>query len=76
MKELFQESITKYLTLLTLLDFMIKKVIPRAYKNKMNAQNISICFSPCIMWAEQRSIKDIMYMNKGVAVVALMITNF
>lgn len=55
---------------------MNKKVISRSYKNKMNIQNISICFSPCIMWAEQRSFNDLIYMNKGVAVVTLMLTNF
>jgi hypothetical protein len=67
---------TKYLTLMTLLDFFIRKVIPRAHKNKMPAQNVAICFAPCLMWAEQRSIKDLIYINKSVAVLVLIINNF
>lgn len=42
----------------------------------MNAQNISICFAPCIMWAQQRSFKDLVYMNKSVQVMNIMVNNF
>lgn len=76
MKILYMENPTKYLTLTALLDFMIRKVIPRAYKNKMNAHNMSVCFAPCLMWAEQRSFKDLAYMNKSVQVLNVMINNF
>lgn len=61
---------------MVLLDFLIRKVIPRAHKNKMPLQNVAICFAPCLMWAEQRSMKDLAYMNKSVAVVMHMINNF
>jgi hypothetical protein len=42
----------------------------------MPAQNVAICFAPCLMWAEQRSIKDLIYMSKSVGVVVLIINNF
>lgn len=61
---------------MNLLDFLIHKVIPRSHKNKMPAQNVAICFAPCLMWAEQRSIKDLIYMSKSVGVVVLIINNF
>ena len=70
------ENITKFLTLATLLDFLIRKVIPRAHRNKMPTQNVAICFAPRVMWAEQRSIKDLAYINKSVALFALMLNHF
>ena len=76
MRDLSNSHFTKYLTLAILLDFLIRKVIPRSHKNKMPAQNVAICFAPCLMWAEQRSIKDLAYINKSVAVVLIMINNF
>jgi len=64
------------LTLSVLIDFLKRKVVPLSNKNKMTAQNISICFAPCLMWAEQRSIKDLAYINKSVNVVMILIENF
>lgn len=76
MRELSVENMTKFMTLATLLDFLIRKVIPRSHRNKMPAQNVAICFAPCVMWAEQRSIKDLAYINKSVALFVLMLNNF
>lgn len=76
MKDLSNANMTKYLTLAILLDFLIRKVIPRSHKNKMPAQNVAICFGPCLMWAEQSSFKDLAYINKSVAVILIMINNF
>ena len=76
MRELAQQNITKFLTLATLLDFLIRKVVPRSFRNKMPTHNIAICFAPCVMWAEQRSIKDLAYINKSVALFACMMNNF
>lgn len=75
-KDLYSENLTKYLTLSVLIDFLRRKVIPRANKNKMTAQNVSICIAPCLMWAEQRSMKDLAYINKSVNVVSIMISDF
>lgn len=76
MKFLYSENLTKYLTLSVLIDFLKRKVIPRADKNKMNTNNISICFAPCLMWAEQSSLKDLLYIHKSVHVTTIMINDF
>lgn len=65
--------LTNLLTLIVLIDFLKKHVIPNEKMNKMTAQNIAICFSPCLMWAEERSIKDLLHATKTVKVVMLMI---
>lgn len=42
----------------------------------MTAYNIAVCFAPCIMWAKERSMKDIPYATKSVQVMNIMVTNF
>ncbi len=42
----------------------------------MNADNLSICFAPCIMWAKERSMKDLAYATKSVQVVSIMLKKF
>lgn len=54
----------------------MSSVIIKSSSNKMTANNIAICFAPCLMWAKERSIKDIAYATKSVQVVNIMITNF
>ena len=41
----------------------------------MTVENIAICFSPCLLWAEERSIKDLIYATKSVRVVSLMLVH-
>lgn len=37
---------------------------------------MGICFAPCLMWAEQKSMKDLVYINKSVKVVVTLLNNF
>ena len=76
MKDLEKSALTNLLTLIFLFEFLRKDVIPLAQENKMTLQNIAICFAPCLMWAETRSIKDLVYATKSVRVVSHMISDF
>lgn len=51
MKDLANINITKLLTLLFLLEFILTSVVSHAEQNKMNTLNISICLAPCLMKA-------------------------
>lgn len=42
----------------------------------MNSHNISICFSPCLMWARQASAADIVLAMKAVMYVEILINDF
>ena len=42
----------------------------------MTVQNVGICIAPCIMWAEERSIKDIVYSTLAINVLNELIINF
>ena len=75
MKKMGQSHLTNLLTLMVLVDFLKNDVIPLQSTNKMTEQNISICFAPCLLWAPERSIKDIVYATKSVQVVSMMITH-
>lgn len=76
MKQLSQINLTKLLTLMFLLEFLQSSVVIHSNKNKMTTDNIAICFAPCIMWAKERSAKDIGYAMKSVQVLSLMMKNF
>lgn len=53
-----------YLSLMFLLQFLRDDVISNVKFNKMTAQNISICFAPCLLRAEKASAADIIYASK------------
>lgn len=42
----------------------------------MNAQNISICFAPCLFRSEHPSVADLIYATKGVFYCKLLLTEF
>ena len=50
--------------ILYLLTFLKEDVIPNQSKNKMSAQNVSICFAPCLLRAEKASAADLIYASK------------
>lgn len=76
MKQLGGINITKLLCLMFLFEFLLSTIVPLSNKNKMTADNLSICFAPCIMWAKERSMKDIGYATKSVKIVSMMLKNF
>lgn len=40
----------------------------------MTAENVAICFAPCIMWAKELTAKEIIYAKKSVQALLIMIT--
>lgn len=42
----------------------------------MSSDNLAICFAPCLMWAKERSVKDIAYASKSVKIASVMFKNF
>lgn len=63
-----------FITLAFLIDFLKKDVIVREKENKMNANNIAICFSPCLFRSEVSSMADLVYASKSVIYSNLLIT--
>ena len=59
-----------------LISFLKQDVIANEEKNKMSAQNISICFAPCLMRAEKASPQDLIYASKSAMATRLMIDKF
>jgi hypothetical protein len=59
-----------------LIDFLKKDVISREKLNLMTANNIAICFSPCLMRSEVASMADFAYASKSVTYSNLLITSF
>lgn len=76
MKQLGNVYFIKLLTLMFLIEFLLTSVISQAEINKMTAQNIAICIAPCIMWAKELSINEIIYAKKSIQVLYLMLNNF
>jgi hypothetical protein len=65
-----------YTCLMFLLQFLIDDVISNSPFNKMTAQNISICFAPCLLRAEKASMADIIYASKCAIVTRILLDNF
>lgn len=57
MKDLGKMNITKLLTLLFFLEFILTSVVAHAEENKMTTLNISICLAPCLMRASEVTMK-------------------
>jgi len=55
-------------TLMFLMEFLKKDVIPHEQSSKMTAHNIAICFSPSLMRSEIPSVQDLIYASKSVIV--------
>ena len=60
---------TRFLTLLAVLQFFDAEVVPRKESNLMTVQNVGICMAPCLMWARERSLKDIIYSTLAINVL-------
>ena len=65
-----------YITLVFLLDFLIKDVISKEESNKMSAYNLAVCFSQSLMRSEVPSMADIERAKLSVAVTNTMIVSF
>lgn len=65
-----------FITLIFLLQFLKEDVITNVNFNKMTAQNIAICFAPCLMRAEKASAADLIYASKCAIVSRILIDNF
>lgn len=65
-----------YQCLMFLLQFLIDDVILNQPYNKMTAQNISICFAPCLLRAEKASPADIIYASKCAIVTRMLLDGF
>ncbi len=65
-----------YQCLMFLLQFLRDDVISKAAFNKMTAQNISICFAPCLLRAEKASAADIIYASKCAIITRILLDNF
>ena len=65
-----------YISLMHLIEFLKDEVVSRESKNKMNYQNVAICFAPCLMHSEVPSIQDLIYAGKSVAVVKATLEHF
>ncbi len=59
-----------------MLKFFIEDVLPKKQQNKMTIQNVGICMAPCIMWAEERSLKDLIFSSLSINILTSMINNF
>jgi hypothetical protein len=44
--------------------------------NKMNIENISICFAPCIFRLEKISLTDVININKSIIYCKIMLEEF
>lgn len=62
-----------FLTLMFLLEFLKKDVIPHEQSSKMTTHNIAICFSPSLMRSENPSPQDLIYASKSVIVTEMLI---
>lgn len=62
------------LTLIFIFNFFREKVLKKEQFNKMSAQNIAICFAPCIFRSEKPSVADLVYASKGVIYCKLALT--
>lgn len=62
------------LTLIFIFNFFREKVLKKEQFNKMSAQNIAICFAPCIFRSEKPSAADLVYASKGVIYCKLALT--
>ena len=76
MRELEATDRTKFLTLISMLQFFVHEVIPRKEQNLMTVQNVGICMAPCIMWAKERSLKDIIYSSIAINILNNLTLNF
>jgi hypothetical protein len=57
-----------FLTLMFLIEFLKKDVVPHEGSSKMTAHNLAICFSPSLMRSEVPSPQDLIYASKSVLV--------
>lgn len=65
-----------FATLAFLIDFLKKDVVTREKENKMSANNIAICFSPCLMRSEVASVSDLLFASKSVIYTNLLFNEF
>ncbi len=65
-----------YFPLMFLFEFLIEKVLPAEKYTKMNANNLAICFAPCLLKSEKPSELDLIYATKSSHVVKLILDNF
>lgn len=73
MKDLEKENMTKILTLIFFLEFILMRVVANAQHNKMTILNISICLAPCLMKSLEPSPNEIIFAKKSVEVVKIML---
>lgn len=59
-----------------LLQFLRDDVISNVLYNKMTAQNISICFAPCLFRAQKASMADIIYASKCAISTRILLDEF
>jgi hypothetical protein len=64
------------LSLMFIIDFLRRDVIPVERETKMGAHNLAICFSPAFMRSEKPSFADIANASKAVTVTEIMINDF
>jgi hypothetical protein len=57
-----------FLSLMFVIDFLRKDVVPVEKETKMSAHNLAICFSPAFMRSEKPSFADILNASKAVIV--------
>lgn len=57
-----------FLSLMFVIDFLRKDVVPVEKETKMSAHNLAICFSPAFMRSEKPSFADIVNASKAVVV--------
>lgn len=65
-----------YLSVMFVIGFFLEHVIPNEPHNKMTAQNIAICFAPCLMRAEVSGPADLIYASKCMSVNKILIEEF
>lgn len=65
-----------FLSLMFVIDFLRRDVLPLEKETKMGAHNLAICFSPALMRSEKPSFADIANASKAVTVTEIMINDF
>lgn len=65
-----------YFPLMFLFEFLYEKILPYEKWTKMTANNLAICFAPCLLKSEKPSELDLIYATKSSLVVKLILDNF
>ncbi len=65
-----------FISLMFVIEFLRKDVVPVEHQTKMSAHNLAICFSPAFMRSEKPSFADIANASKAVIVTEIMINDF